>query len=512
MDTTPWNRIASWNRRSTRFVHPPTFEWGWQEEIDHYRVRIADGDSVIVDQVITTPRWNLADAWDRLPFAKLELFIQAFNRAGEEVAPILPPHPWKGFRKCRGYDGQRQEPLDWQRAVHRNIAYLLEPAHDEVQPYEKGWPRSCWSAIESSFSRRRRHLAFPALHHPSHIVAFLNYASQFPASQHAPEALAQARAYGEWLLTHRQPARYACSLFPFSTIENGEFEGHREGSAITLFRAGRVGRAMLALYETFEEDRYLDYALHLGRVFARMQCEDGSWPYRVDPVTGETVQQYTSNAITPALFLAELDAASDTREFAATVSRAVEWVLANPVVTCRWEGQYEDIPNKQPFTGLQNFDVNQTIRYLAFYTTWNAEDEAVARKLNTFIEDQFVLWENEPEFVKCPTPTVLEQYGCYHPMEVHTGNWIFSLLALHWRTGDSAFLDRAVAAGNSIVKGQYENGAFSTWGYDRRFGQPLITWDWPGCNAIASSALLLLRQYLRALDGDGEAPLPKWRI
>jgi hypothetical protein len=57
------------------------------------------------------------------------------------------------------------------------------------------------------------------------------------------------------------------------------------------------------------------------------------------------------------------------------------------------------------------------------------------------------------------------------------------------------FVGRAVAAGNSIMRGQYANGAFSTWGRDRRFGHTLNSWDWPGCNAVASSALMILQAY-----------------
>ncbi len=109
----------------------------------------------------------------------------------------------------------------------------------------------------------------------------------------------------------------------------------------------------------------------------------------------------------------------------------------------------------------------------------------------------FVVWgpEQSPVAVRCPTPAVLEQYRCYHPMEVHTGNWLVSLIELHRATGAAHYLDKAVAAGNAIVAGQHELGALSTWGLDTRFGTPLSTLNWPGCNAVAVSALLHLAAY-----------------
>ena len=124
----------------------------------------------------------------------------------------------------------------------------------------------------------------------------------------------------------------------------------------------------------------------------------------------------------------------------------------------------------------------------------------IAEELNHYIEDQFVVWQTGDKCVSdiCPTPTVLEQYSCYRPMEVHTGMWIMSLLALHRMTGKNEYLTKAINAGNSIVAAQQKNGALSTWGFDIRFGRPLLTMDWPGCNAVAVLALLQLNRYVQS--------------
>ena len=101
--------------------------------------------------------------------------------------------------------------------------------------------------------------------------------------------------------------------------------------------------------------------------------------------------------------------------------------------------------------------------------------------------------------VRCPTPTVLEQFLCYYPMEVHTGHWLLSLLALHHGTGKDHYLVKGIVAANSIVRGQQPSGAFSTWGNDRRFGRVLDPHDWPGCNAFAATALMRWTEYYQAL-------------
>jgi uncharacterized protein YyaL (SSP411 family) len=89
-------------------------------------------------------------------------------------------------------------------------------------------------------------------------------------------------------------------------------------------------------------------------------------------------------------------------------------------------------------------------------------------------------------------------------MEVHTGIWITSLLVLHRSTGKGKYLIKAINAGNSILMAQQKNGAYSTWGFDIRFRRPLLTMDWPGCNAVAVSALLQLNRYAQSPSGRNE--------
>ncbi|MBI5589109.1 MAG: hypothetical protein HY881_01365 [Deltaproteobacteria bacterium] len=499
--------FVGWNAYSSRFVVAPRLEWECSADVGHYRVRIADRAAVIADRVVKEPLWDLGDIWEQLPYGGIDLLIEAFDHDGHEMTSRH-----RQFRKSPGCDVKKQVPLDWRDAIHRNIAYLVEPAQDGMEEYEKELPRFCWRSTENSVSRKRGNFAFPALHNPSFIFAFLNYAELFPSALNAAEAKKQARGYGDWLLKHRHPEKYVCSLFPFSTIGNGKYKGGCEDTAITLFRGARVGDAMLALYRTFKDEKYLNYARHLGTVFARLQKDDGSWPYRVDPETGEVKEEYTSSAIAPARFLEDLDRTLSTGQFTTVVTKAVDWTLKNPVRTFLWQGQYEDVTKYPPFQNLENWDVNETIRYLSFHAPNNPAYLGIAGKLNAFIEDQFVIWAEEDGFVKCPTPSVLEQYACYQPMEVHTGNWLFSLLALYERSRDASFLDRAIAAGNAIVRGQYGNGAFSTWGCDRRFGRPLDPWDWPGCNAVASSALMILLKYHLFPRGEGGCVLWEQRI
>lgn len=487
---------TGWNSYAPRYVYAP--EWSWEpvKGAVAYCIQFAGANDAKARNIrVSTPQYKMLGDWPQIDIGPVDMIAWAVDAADKPLCSA-----WrKRFYKSPGFDGKEQEPLNFQESIDHAMAYLLAPARDKVEKFEGDMPRSCWSSCEESMSGQRRLMAFPALHHPSFIFAYLDYALAFPDGKLSQTALKQAKQYGDWLLENRLPASWYCGLFPFSTIEQGRTEGYIEGKNITLFRAARVGEAMIALYRKFMNEKYLDYARHIADVFVDLQRADGSWPYRIDPKTGKTVEVYTSNAVTPARLFGLLEEIQPNEKYTRCREKAIAWVMANPVQNGRWQGMYEDIGAKIPYQNLEHWDTNEMIRYLVH--NGDGESAKVAERLNHYIEDQFVLWQSTDRCVsnRCPTPTVMEQYACYVPMEVHTGMWIMSLLALHKATRKKDYLTKAVNAGNAIVLAQQKTGAYSTWSSDVRFGRPLLTMDWPGCNAIAVSALLQLNGYLKSL-------------
>lgn len=493
---------------SPRFVAAPTLRWHPTAATADYRVAVADRDRVVWRGTVRTPEVDLAEAWPRLGLGPVDVLVQGFDDNGAEVAVRAARRFWR----VPGFDGATPEPADWTAAVHRTVGHLVGPARDRVDDYEGEAPRSVWSSFEDTPTGVRGRLGFPSLHNPSFVLALLGYADRFADAPLAPVAERQALAYGNWLLDHTLPDDWRCAGLSPSTVEHGRVGGLVEGHHITLFRSARVGEAMLRLFAHTGDDRYLARARRIAEVLLDLQQPDGSWPYRIDPRTGAVAEAYTSAVITPIRLFALLEPFGGVAghsvnghsanglsvnglsadRLGAARRRAEQWLVRGPISDGRWEGMYEDVPSVQPWTNLQNWDTNETIRYLLGPDCDLPDRVAHAEALNAYIEDQFVVWapEESPVQVRCPTPTVIEQYRCYHPMEVHTGNWLASLLALHRGTGRPDYLIKGVAAANAIVAGQHDHGALSTWGFDTRFGTPLLARDWPGCNAVAVSALL----------------------
>lgn len=508
-----WIRFTSWNRHSRRFVQAPAFAWEPVEGAACYRIGVAAAIQREATWFETqAPAFDLASLWPQLPCGRIDMVTIPLDREGREVdVPSYADNmAFKSFIKSPGWKGGLQVATNWEGAIRHNAEYLLQPARDRAEPFEEGLPRHLWSAIEDSYTGERHHQglpgnmnSYPALHFPFYIASFLAFADAWPDDPLAPEARRQAQQYGDWLLTHHYPESYACSGFPYSCIAGGKIEEHSPTglNSLTVFRAAAVGETMLALAGRWGNAEYRRYALGLGEGFLRLQRPDGSWPFRVEPATGRELVEYTSDVVTPARFLDLLQRETGDGRFREARDRAIAWLLENPVRTHRWEGMYEDVAEQKPYTNLQNWDVNEAIRYLVYYREEIPNAVAMAKALNEYIEDQFVVWETGDPAVtsQCPAPLVMEQLLCYEPMECHTGHWIESLLALHSATGDLTYLDKAIAAGNALCRDQMDNGAFCTWPYDLRFGRPFVDqYNWLGCNAIALKALIKLNTYWQA--------------
>jgi hypothetical protein len=128
----------------------------------------------------------------------------------------------------------------------------------------------------------------------------------------------------------------------------------------------------------------------------------------------------------------------------------------------------------------------------------------VARELVRYVEDQFVVFSDDPIFKTSYlpfAPAVLEQYHCYWPMDFHTANYVRATLALHEASGEAVWANKAVAAANTIVRCQGPDGRFSTLVPDRRLGVAPAFSDWFNCMANAADVLLRNAPALETLAG-----------
>ncbi len=481
--------LNSWNKYAIRFIDAPVFSWGSIKWVKEYEIMVASGMKPAISFKVTKPEFAFAEIWNSLECGTIQWCIKALD----DESKMIDYGGTFSFSKSPDFDGKKQDPLDYRNCTQKIIKFLTSYEHPDN--YDPSLPAYIWHCAE--INGKPYHASYPGLNYTGIINAFLRYARRTDNAIQRDDLLKRAIQLGDWLLENRLPENYALPLLPYSTISKGEFSGGCEGKSITLFRSALLGRAIIHLFNSTKQEKYLEYARHIAGVLQKHQRPDGSWPYRVNPETGEVVAEYTSAAIFPVLLFEELDNLTGGSEYLQSREKAVQWILENPVKTHLWQGMFEDIPNMKPFKNLEPCDAIATARYLIKHQEENADYLKIAQRLNRWIEDQFVVFGPEPALPYQPYyPSILEQYACYWAMDFHTGEWVLLLRDLYKATGKLEYLHKAIAGANTMVRFQQEDGRMATFGVDHRFDIPQANHHgdayecWFGCTAESAVYLM----------------------
>ena len=117
------------------------------------------------------------------------------------------------------------------------------------------------------------------------------------------------------------------------------------------------------------------------------QGKDGSWPFRVNPKTGEVYEVYTPGIFMAVALFEKMYALTGNLDYKNAQITAWMWMLRNPVRTNNWSGFYEDIAKGRE--SHVYYAPAQTIRLLLRYRTPANQDSymAQARRLYDFVMD-----------------------------------------------------------------------------------------------------------------------------
>jgi hypothetical protein len=493
------SKIVSWNAYSIQFINPPEFTLLVLPKTSVCRAVVQQGDRTwTVDS--PRPQVSLASVWKQIAVKRFSLTLEWRDAQGVVLASE------KSTRvKAPGWSGLHEPPADWVAAADKNIAYLMHRNRDRTAPYcEPGVPFWIWSASSPTSQNPKGHLlGYPCNMIPQAIWGLLAHVqSDRPQKE---EAMKLAVAGADWTLKNRHPNTGALPQFPFSTISLGEFAGGNEGKAVSLPRAAYLGLSLVDLYRVTHDERYLNYAQHIAEVSARFQRPDGSFPYRVNAQSGAVMEGYSPNAAEFAILAEALEPYKVDPKLLIAAQRAVQWLVAYVSNTNHWQAAYEDVAEHPQYKNLSQYELQVLIPYLCRHKDRDPSYVPLAKRLNAWVEDQFVVFGPESEATAHPVkgPLVFEQYACWYPMEGHTGRWIFSLIELHRTTGDQEYLDKAKAACNAICSQQYSTGAFSTFGKRKLVDGRMTGEDegdnWYNANLDACAALYQLGAYARSL-------------
>ena len=225
--------------------------------------------------------------------------------------------------------------------------------------------------------------------------------------------------------------------------------------------------------------------MNIARTYAKLQGADGTWPLKVREKDGSPVR---ANRLVPGRYILGLfdrsEQAAETAAphvFAQTRDRAFAYVLDGPVKTWNWDGQFEDMDPMPPYRNLQKgCAVDTALRLFAQGRI------AEGRELVDWCEDQFVVWSDpihNMDWRNWKTPTALEQYDYYTPIDASMGDMIGAFAAAYKATGNALYLEKAKALADNITRNQRPDGTIPTY-FDSRKGS-----DWVNCMVYVADRL-----------------------
>ena len=469
-----------WNAHAKAFIHPPAFDFKETAGAKEYRFTLGDRSWVAAKPWLPVP----ADVWDSLKPGYFTLRVEAVSgrdgarpsQSGERTfyraAVFQGPYP-KGVRGYR----------DAARRVYAAVYNM---------PQVQGWKTSddppegydlyCYPAkILSSMIRALCRHAKASNGQAARSTMGMP-CSRTGGSPVHDDALAIARKMADWLISHSQPEGAPLAHFPPTYWGDRRDVAVRYAGQNMLGYPAHAANAYFDLAEATGEAKYRDAAIAIARTYVKRQGEDGTWPLKVLEKDGSPVR---ANRLVPNRYLLGMFdrafAATGDAAFSAARDRAFAYVLDGPAKTWNWDGQFEDMDPMPPYRNLQKgVAVDTALRLFAMGR------KAEACEMVDWCEDQFVVWSDpihNMDWKNWKTPTALEQYDYYTPIDASMGDMIGAFAAAYKATGDRLYLEKAKALADNITRHQRADGTIPTY-FDSRKGS-----DWVNCMVYVADRL-----------------------
>ena len=473
-----------WNPRSKAFIHPPAFDFADVDGVKEWRFELKPQDNNSSFGSGGSAAWTAphpwlpipGDIWDSLPPGYYTLRVgEAYSRSFYRAAVFHGPYP-------AAASGYREAAARVYASVY-NLPYVQAWLESDDPP--EGYDLYCYPAkILSSMIRALCRYADSSLSSSAS-------PSSVSGESNSSKALAIACKMADWLIAHSQPEGAPLAHFPPT------YWGDRRDVAVKYAGQNMLGypahaaNAYLDLAEATGEAKYRDAALAIMETYVRLQGEDGTWPLKVRESDGSPVR---ANRLVPNRYL--LGAFDRSGEaFAAARDRAFAFIERGPLSTWNWDGQFEDMDPMPPYQNLQKgCAVDTALRLFKLGRT----DEAL--ELVRWCEDQFTVWSDpihNMDWKNWKTPTALEQYDYYTPIDASMGDMIGAFAASYKATGDRLWLEKARALADNITRNQRTDGTIPTY-FDSRGGS-----DWVNCMVYVADRLEFLADCERQ-DGNAE--------
>jgi maltose/maltodextrin transport system substrate-binding protein len=229
-----------------------------------------------------------------------------------------------------------------------------------------------------------------------------------------------------------------------------------------MMTPAEAAQGYLDLYEATRDQKYRSAATRVAEGYARLQLPSGTWWLKVDNRTNDPLAPVELIPAEVIDFLERFSGqAKSSPQVAATLDRAVRWMMDNPLRTFSWQAQFDDAKLRDANQNLSKHEACMFAGYLFRHGGHDPAKIAAAEELLRFAEDQFVVWEMPPEssakFASAEnwfTPASAEQYTMFEPISGSSAFMIVAYVRAHQATGKALYLAKANSLANTLTLAQ----------------------------------------------------------
>lgn len=484
------------NHYAFMFLYAPAFAFAEVPGAKAYCFEAKDKDGRLHVFRDTQPDRPLSQIWNELPVGTVSLKVIGEDENGKAVG-IAGNRTF--YKKAQFRPGSYEKK---KRSYRENVRLMLDNRFRSAEITELLAGRT--PKFEYPFN-------YPTKQFAALIGGMKRRAILFPEAKE--ESLCAIVATADLLLSMSEARGTALAGFtPTYYLNSSPEDGQK--TTMLIYPANGI-TAFLDAFEASRDPKYLAAAELGAETFMKMQGEDGTWPLLVSVPDGIPVKP---NRCMPFAHIEAFDrlyAVTGNTAYRNAADRAFGYIERGPLIDWNWEGQFEDTPVAQPYRNLTEHDACSTAIFLIQHYPGDTRRIAVARELLRFAEDLFVNWEKPfgdgnilyPErgagdynhywdIDEWIMPSVMEQYGCFTPVDASAAKLIRTYLALYRAEGNCLDLEKAAVLGDAITRMTDEQGLESTWWTKKYLGKDV----WPNCMLDCEEALEELISYVSEED------------
>lgn len=462
-----WNTHSAWG-----FMYAPAFDLKEVEGATSYRFTLTpQAGGAELSFTAEKPWAALSPVWDRVPVGFIRLAVD-----GLANGKLVGISGTRDFYRKSVFEGKGPQAVrPYGECGELKLKHLYEAS------YVRHWLDH--DVPDPAYS----YYCYPSKMIGSILVGLARYSRLNPAARET--ALIMASHAADFLIRHSAPPDAAYAYFPPTYM--GEHAAAKGKNDIVMMNyPEEVSQGYLDLYDATREERYFKAAENIAKTYLKTQLPDGTWPLSVKPLTGQVVSANSLIPIGVIRLLHRLDKQYGRTEFRPAAKTALSWIIANPIKTFNWEGQFEDVVPSAPYKNLSKGQACDIAAYMLDNADEDPRYEAWAMDIIRFAEDQFVVWDRpNPDLkpVNWLTPCALEQYVWMMPINDSASDLMLAWAAAYRRTGRDIFRQKARALANAMTVSQLKDGELPTYWHH--------TDDcWMNCAVYAAVSMLKLEE------------------